>query len=173
MKRSFKKLEKYEDWLVALFYLVVTVVYTSQIPGIKHTKISPVDSRFLPAILSAGMAVLTVFQVYNAVKKHQAQKAAPAAEETEEVPEAQRPEYRRAMMTLASSLLYVAILQPVGFVISSILYLELQMCVMAPREKRKPVRFLIISIAAVIVVYFVFHNLLRLMLPNGILTGIL
>ena len=32
---------------------------------------------------------------------------------------------------------------------------------------------LIISIVSVVVIYFVFHNLLQLMLPNGILTGIL
>lgn len=172
MKRSFKKLEKREDWLVALFYLVVTIVYASQIPSIKHTKISPVDSRFLPIVLCIGMSVLTLCQMYNALKNHRAQKTVDVSAEEEQL-EAQRPEYRRAMMTLASSLLYVAILQPVGFVISSILYLELQMCVMAPREKRKPLRFLFIAVVAVAVVYFVFHNLLKLMLPSGILTGIL
>ena len=77
------------------------------------------------------------------------------------------------MLTLAASLLYVALLKPLGFVISSVLYLELQMCIMAQKERRRPLKFLIISIVSVVVIYFVFHNLLQLMLPNGILTGIL
>jgi len=171
MKRNFKKLEKYEDWLVALFYFLVTVVYAVQIPSIKRTSISPINSAFLPIILSAGMGILTVCQIWNAVKKQKAAKATDAAEETAEAVDG--PEYGRAMLTLAASLLYVALLKPLGFMISSILYLELQMCIMADKERRKPVKFLIISVVSVVVIYFVFHNLLQLMLPNGILTGII
>lgn len=171
MKRNFKKLEKYEDWLVALFYFLVTVVYAVQIPSIKRTSISPINSAFLPIILSAGMGILTVCQIWNAVKKQKAAKTADAAEETAEAVDG--PDYGRAMLTLAASLLYVALLKPLGFMISSILYLELQMCIMADKERRKPAKFLIISVVSVVVIYFVFHNLLQLMLPNGILTGII
>ena len=171
MKHNFKKLEKHEDWLVALFYLAVTIVYATQIPSIKRTSISPINSAFLPPVLSVGMGVLTVFQVYNAVKKQRAEKADDGEEKTAD--SADDPDYGRAMLTLAASLLYVALLKPLGFVISSVLYLELQMCIMAQKERRRPLKFLIISIISVVVIYFVFHNLLQLMLPNGILTGIL
>ena len=171
MKHNFKKLEKHEDWLVALFYLAVTIVYAMQIPSIKRTSISPINSAFLPTVLSVGMGVLTVFQVYNAVKKQRSEKADDGEEKTAD--SADGPDYGRAMLTLAASLLYVALLKPLGFVISSVLYLELQMCIMAQKERRRPLKFLIISIVSVVVIYFVFHNLLQLMLPNGILTGIL
>ena len=117
------------------------------------------------------MGVLTVFQVYNAVKKQRAEKADDGEEKTAD--SADGPDYGRAMLTLAASLLYVALLKPLGFVISSVLYLELQMCIMVQKERRRPLKFLIISIVSVVVIYFVFHNLLQLMLPNGILTGIL
>ena len=175
MKSRKIKLEKYEDWLVALFYLIITVVYAVQIPSIKITSISPIDSAFLPIILSAGMGILTVCQIYQAIKKQKkmAQAAAENADADAETVDAEdAPDYGRAMMTLAASLLYVALLNPLGFVISSVVYLELQMCIMSPKDKRKPVKFLIISIITVLVIYFIFHNLLRLMLPNGILTGI-
>ena len=171
MKHNFKKLEKHEDWLVALFYLAVTIVYAMQIPSIKRTSISPINSAFLPTVLSVGMGVLTVFQVYNAVKKQRAEKADDGEEKTAD--SADGPDYGRAMLTLAASLLYVALLKPLGFVISSVLYLELQMCIMVQKERRRPLKFLIISIVSVVGIYFVFHNLLQLMLPNGILTGIL
>ena len=177
MKSRKIKLEKYEDWLVALFYLIITVVYAVQIPSIKITSISPIDSAFLPIILSAGMGILTVCQIYQAIKKQKkmAQAAAENADadaNAETVDAEDAPDYGRAIMTLAASLLYVALLNPLGFVISSVVYLELQMCIMSPKDKRKPVKFLIISIITVLVIYFIFHNLLRLMLPNGILTGI-
>ncbi len=178
MKSRKIKLEKYEDWLVALFYLIITLVYAAQIPSIKRTSISPIDSAFLPIILSIGMGVLTICQIYQAIKKHKQQSQAaaenPDAEaEADTVAAEDAPEYGRAMMTLAASLLYVALLNPLGFIISSVVYLVLQMCIMSPKDKRKPVKFLIISVITVLVIYFVFHNLLRLMLPNGILTGII
>lgn len=171
MKLNFRKLGKYEDWLVALFYFLVTVVYAVQIPSIKRTSISPVDSAFLPIILSVGMGILTVCQVYNTVKKKRKEKVNNT--ENESLEAVDRPDYGRVILTLVFSLLYVALLKPLGFVISSILYLELQMCIMSQKEKRKPVKFLLISVISVMVIYFVFHNLLQLMLPNGILTGIL
>lgn len=63
--------------------------------------------------------------------------------------------------------------KPLGFVLSSILYLTVQMAVMAPREERKPLRFFLISVIAVAVIYLIFHNGLSLLLPGGVLTGIL
>lgn len=117
------------------------------------------------------MGILTVCQVYNTVKKKRKEKVNNT--ENESLEAVDRPDYGRVILTLVFSLLYVALLKPLGFVISSILYLELQMCIMSQKEKRKPVKFLLISVISVMVIYFVFHNLLQLMLPNGILTGIL
>lgn len=172
MKHNFKKLEKHEDWLVALFYLAVTIVYAMQIPSIKRTSISPINSAFLPTVLSVGMGVLTVFHDFTMPLRSKERKNADDGEE-KTADSADGPDYGRAMLTLAASLLYVALLKPLGFVISSVLYLELQMCIMVQKERRRPLKFLIISIVSVVVIYFVFHNLLQLMLPNGILTGIL
>ena len=77
------------------------------------------------------------------------------------------------MYTLATALIYVMLFKPLGFVLSSILYLTVQMSVMAPKEERRPLRFLLISVIAVAVIYLIFHNGLSLLLPGGVLTGIL
>ena len=45
------------------------------------------------------------------------------------------------MYTLATALIYVMLFKPLGFVLSSILYLTVQMSVMAPKEERRPLRF--------------------------------
>ncbi len=161
--------KKYEDWFVAAFFLLVTVVYSTQIPMIKRTKISPVSSAFMPTVVAVGMGILTLCQVWQAYKKMK--QAAVVTEEALTGEEA--PDYKRAGLTIGSALLYVLALKPVGFVFSTIIYLVAQMSIMAPPEKRKPLQFLLISVIVTAVVYVIFHNVLRLMLPAGILSGIM
>lgn len=62
------KLKKYEDWLTGAFFLAITLVYASQIPLIKRTKISPVNSAFLPTIVAVCMGALALVQLYMAFR---------------------------------------------------------------------------------------------------------
>ena len=163
------KLKKYEDWLTGAFFLAVTLVYASQIPLIKRTKSSPVNSAFLPTIVAICMGALALVQLYMAFRNWKQAKAAGGTQEKAE----DSPDYRRAVYTLATALIYVMLFKPLGFVLSSILYLTVQMSVMAPKEERRPLRFLLISVIAVAVIYLIFHNGLSLLLPGGVLTGIL
>lgn len=164
-------LKKNIDLMTGLFFLLVTVVYASQIPLIKRTKISPVNSAFLPTIIAVGMGLLTICQFYIAFRSIREPK--PDSGNGGDSGAAGSPDYRRVLLTLAAALIYVALFAPLGFVISSILYLTAEMCILAPKEARRPVFFFLISIVAVIAIYFIFHNGLSLMLPNGVLTGIL
>ncbi len=162
------KLIKNKELMTGFFFLLVTVVYSSQIPIIKRTKISPVNSAFLPLIISIGMGILTVCQLYCAyidIKKRPLQQESVQMEQASDI--------NRVICTLGCALVYVILFQPLGFVISSIAYLFAQMCVLAPKEERKPVLFFIVSVISVIAIYLLFYKGLRLMLPNGILTGIL
>ena len=112
---------------------------------------------------------LALVQLYMAFRNWKQAKAAGGTQEKAE----DSPDYRRAMYTLATALIYVMLFKPLGFVLSSILYLTVQMSVMAPKEERRPLRFLLISVIAVAVIYLIFHNGLSLLLPGGVLTGIL
>lgn len=160
------KLVKNKDLMTGLFFLLVTVVYSSQIPLIKRTKISPVNSAFLPTIISVGMGILTVCQLYCAYTAYKKQTV--LQDDSQE----EASDIKRVIYTLACTLVYVVLFEPLGFIISSVIYLVTQMCVLSSKEDRRPIKFFIISVVTAIIIYLAFYKGLRLMLPNGILTGL-
>lgn len=80
------------------------------------------------------------------------------------------PGVRRGLILLVAALAFVALLNPLGFVPTSIVFLSLMMLVMG---LRKPA--VVLSVPALITagVWGVFEKLLHLSLPPGILSSIL
>jgi putative tricarboxylic transport membrane protein len=67
---------------------------------------------------------------------------------------------------------YIFTLDILGFVISSILYMFIQMCIFVPKElgtKRNYILFVIISVVTPIIVNEVFVEVFSLILPTGLL----
>ncbi|MEG1720068.1 MAG: tripartite tricarboxylate transporter TctB family protein [Pseudoflavonifractor sp.] len=73
------------------------------------------------------------------------------------------------ILTLGLFAIYALLMEPLGFLISTALYLFFQMIVLSPKEKRKYPLFAIISVVASVAIYFAFTKLFYLMLPPGIL----
>lgn len=159
------KQKKYADLWTGIFFLAVSVIYISQIPLIKITKVSLIDSAFYPIICAVGLTALSIIQIALAVKKL---KSTPDGETASE----EQKDYKSVILTVAWSLVYVILLNPLGFVLSSVIYMVAQMIVLCPKDEQKPVLFVIIAIVAAVAIYYIFRNTLNLMLPAGILTGI-
>jgi putative tricarboxylic transport membrane protein len=64
---------------------------------------------------------------------------------------------------------YAALLPMVGFMITTAVYLFLQINILAENQHRKPVLFGIISVVTSVSVYYLFVMVFHLMLPAGIL----
>ena len=74
--------------------------------------------------------------------------------------------------SLVLATIYVNILMPVGFIISTLLYLVLQITVLAPDDKRTKkdlIKYAIITVVFTLVVYFLFRYGFKIILPQGIL----
>lgn len=74
--------------------------------------------------------------------------------------------------TLALIAVYIFCLEPVGFMLSTFVYLIVQMIVLADdshRKKKDIVLFVIISAIVAVGVYMLFTRVFYLMLPRGIL----
>ena len=64
-------------------------------------------------------------------------------------------------------------LQPVGFILSTMVYLLLQMLVLSPDDERDPkhiIRLVIIDVIFTLVVFFLFRYGFKIVLPAGIFT---
>ena len=105
--------KKYMDLMTGIFFMVIAVVYTTQIRKIKLTKISLINSAFFPKICVCALILLSVCEIYQGIKSWK------VSEDTEE----EKKDYRSAALTLGFSLIYVMLLEPLGFLISSVLYM--------------------------------------------------
>ena len=65
-------------------------------------------------------------------------------------------------------LAYMFAFQPVGFIISSAIYLFLQMLILSNKENCKPILFLIISVALPVAVDALFVYAIHMPLPVGL-----
>lgn len=71
--------------------------------------------------------------------------------------------------TIALMAVYMLAIQPVGFIISSIVYLFAQMMILSDNTNRKPVLFAIIAVVLPVAVEALFVYAIKMPLPVGIL----
>jgi hypothetical protein len=82
-------------------------------------------------------------------------------------------DYKRMLTSFMLILVYVYLLQPVGFIVTTILYLPFQMYVLAPDEKKTKKDIIQLAVTSVIftfVVFFLFRYGFKIILPAGIFT---
>lgn len=63
---------------------------------------------------------------------------------------------------------YVLAFSSVGFLISTTVYLFLQMWILTPKEKRSVLKFAVIALAAALFVYLIFVYAINIPLPKGL-----
>lgn len=155
-------IKKYGDLLVGAVFLVIAIVFYAMASALPASMITEgVGSDFLPKILAIGTGILAVLQCIKGVRTMRSD----ITVEEEEF----KPEYWRVLSTIVAFGIYVFVLNTVGFLISSIVYLFVQMLILAPKEKRNIPLLLVITVVFNVAVYFLFRNGLNVMLPAGFL----
>lgn len=154
--------KKFGDLITGVFFLVLAVVMFVMASQLPPSLMGGLGSDFMPKVLSVGTAILALFQIRSGIVKMRSYTA-------QDAPEEYPPEYARVLATIASFIAYVCLMKPVGFLLTSAVYLFVQMLILAPKEKRNYLLFAVISVVFSVVVYFVFRNALNVMLPAGIL----
>jgi putative tricarboxylic transport membrane protein len=77
---------------------------------------------------------------------------------------------RSIVFSVLLLIIYMAALIPLGFILSSTIYLVLQMLLMANQpEKKHVILYIFISLVTPLLVNYIFYSMFALMLPAGIL----
>lgn len=120
-----------------------------------------VSSGFFPkivAVLLAFVSVLIVIQGFRARAREKGTAGEQAGCGAGQV----------VLATLFLLGFYVALLQTLGFVITTFVYLVGQFAVLAPKDQRKWIPFIAIAAVVSVGTYYIFYNLFHLILPTGI-----
>jgi hypothetical protein len=64
---------------------------------------------------------------------------------------------------------YISLLKYIGFILMTLIYLFLQISLLAPEGRNRPIMFGVISVITSVTTYFLFVKFFRIMIPAGIL----
>jgi putative tricarboxylic transport membrane protein len=146
---------------IGLFFLLTGVVLFISAQGIKAGGELAQGADFFPKLLSGALAVFGILTiVFEGFK---------TADKQNEISFPGKGQVFGFFASFLCLFLYIALLQSIGFLIMTALYVFFQSWLITPKTKRRPVRLALISIIFSGVVYAIFVFALNLMLPAGIL----
>lgn len=167
---------KYKDVTAASFTLIVGVLVLIFAQGIEvKAQNGDTGSAFFPIVVGSGLVILALVYLGMALVSLKKQAALGIAEEaqtalTDEEKQENKISTFKLIASFAILVIYVALLSSVGFIITSIVYLFLQMLIMAEdRSKKQIIKIVIAAIVAPFIINFIFTNWFSLMLPQGLL----
>lgn len=175
--------------LVAVIYLILA----SKITVINVFGVTVVSSATIPRILGVLLLILDIISLFQNLAEFKKAKGAvkdplqkvgeketvengeldvaQALAEAEALEDDAESDKVSIILTIASLAVFSALIQPLGFLISSFIYMVLQSFVLTLKQERKKKAVFIIILSAVfsVAVYLIFTRGLGLMLPKGIL----
>lgn len=148
--------DKKKNILIAVVFLAFGIFLYWQSMGIRHMMKNDVGSAFFPKVVAVAIIVVAIFRLVMALR------------EKESEVKASNNDLRGGLETILLIIVYVFAFNPVGFLISTAVYLFLQMLVLAPAEKRNLPLFAGLSVAVPIFVYIMFVYVIKTVLPRGL-----
>ena len=162
---------KCRDLILGVIMLAVSGFYLYFASQIKtRPKLTPAyaSAQIIPKLLGILLAILSVLLIIQGVKKY---KAYNEAEETEKKME--RGDLMAVILTFAVIIGYILILPELGFCLSTIIYLFLQILVLSPKEKRNYLLFAIVAVCFTFILFVAFRIGLQQLLPRGVIESLL
>ncbi|MBE6904981.1 tripartite tricarboxylate transporter TctB family protein [Marasmitruncus massiliensis] len=160
-------LTKHKDLISGIFLLILGVVMFASAQTIPTGAEMGASSAFMPKVVSV---MLIICGALVAIQGRPRKEYVPS--EGGKAKDSGRSNYKALVLSLIALVAYIALMPGVGFIITTIVYLFVQILIFAPKEKktkRNLVLFGIVSIIFAITVYFIFVYGFALMLPSGIL----
>ena len=160
-------IKKYGDIIVGVFFMILSSGMMIMAKMLPKSTVMEIGPDFMPMCIGAVTFVLAAVLAFLNIKNLKMRKAEAEAMVKEDL------DYKRMLTSFMLILVYVYLLQPVGFIITTILYLPFQMYVLAPDDKKTKkdvVQLTVTSFLFTFVVFFLFRYGFKIILPAGIFT---
>ncbi len=148
-----------------IFFLVYGLGMLGMAYKILNTGVTSLGAGFMPKIVSILIIILSILVIAEAVVCLKTEKKS-----DEQQTNKMKVDIKGVAATIVLLAAYVILLKPVGFIIISIIYMFLQMYLLAPQiTKKKLILYTVISIITPIIINYIFIRFFSLMLPSGVL----
>ena len=153
---SFKKCRDLILGIVMLLFSSFYLIFAQQIKN--RPKLTPgyASAKIMPTLLGVLLAILSIVCIIQGIRKLKA----PDTKE-EKGKKADRGDIMAVVFTFAVIIGYILVMPYLGFILSTIIYLFLQMNILAPKEKRNYVLFAIVAVVFTVLVFVAFRIGLR------------
>lgn len=146
--------------VTACIFIAIAVVFFVMSLSFPPGSNGAVGPGYFPRIMCVLVVFLSVIEL--ATSRHEK-----ISEEQAEV-KIFKKENLRVWLTMGITLVYIVCIKEIGFIVSSIVFQYGLNTYFKVHEKNKIV-FAVLPLIVVAVLYFVFHNLLHVNLPKGLL----
>lgn len=157
------KMRKYGELLINGAIFLLGVVLLHQAGQIQTGASMSKGLDFIPKICAGLLAILGALMLAGDIVK--LRRPAAATDGDAAVP----VNYGMFFLNLAVLVVYVLLLQPVGFLITTAVYVAVQTYLFSPRTAKHLVFCPVAGIVTSVTVYFAFVSGFQLLLPSGIL----
>lgn len=159
--------ERYKNFIYSSVISLFGIFYFLFAFKIRKFGDAVLDSQSLPKILGVILITTSLIQTVKTFLEAQRNSNVDKVDKKED----DAPDIKKVIYTLALMIVYAVILKPLGFLISTALFVFLQSLVLESESDTKKNRLVSIIFAVVfsIVIYLIFVRVFSLVLPAGIL----
>jgi len=166
-------MKRYKDLISGVIVVVFSIAIYISSNGIQRMVSTSIGPDFMPKLAAVLMGILgvilTIQGALSAVKAPAEITAADAAAAKRHISFIELFKNNLDIATLVLLTLYSLVIGWLGFLISTSVYIFLQIMLMSINKKKKYIVFIAISVIFTCVIYFLFTKVLYVMLPVGIL----
>ena len=165
---SFKKCKDLILGIVMLLFSGFYLIYAQQIKT--RPKLTPgyASAKIMPSLLGVLLAILSIACIIQGIRQVKAKDAG-----QDEGKKKDKGDLIAVALTFAVIIGYVLVMPTLGFILSTIIYLFVQMLILAPKEKRNYALFAIVAVVFTALVFVAFRIGLQQLLPRGLIEGLL
>jgi putative tricarboxylic transport membrane protein len=150
---------KQRDILCSVLFLVFGAFVLVQALPIKPVMGKDIGSGFMPKIIGASIIVIAAVKLVLTLMS----KASAAKTKTDD-------DLKGGLWTIAALLAYVLLFDRLGFILSTALYLFVQILVLSNEQNRNLKLFAAISVVMPVAIYALFVYVIKMPLPAGLLS---
>lgn len=125
------------------------------------------SASVVPTLLGVVLLVLSMICIIQGIGKLR------AADGEGQKGKTNKDDLLPVVLTFAVMIGYTLIMQPLGFILSTIIFLFLEMLVLSPADKRNYLLFAIVAVVFTAVIFVAFRVGLQQLLPRGIIESLL
>ena len=144
---------KQRDYACSVLFLIFGIFMFIQSLSIHSMMDKDVGSGFVPKIVAMAIIVISAIKLLLTFLSKKSDE-----------------DIMGGLLTIVLLAIYVVLFKPLGFILSTFIYLFFQITLLSTEKNRNLILFGIISVVAPVVIYALFVYVIKMPLPTGLLS---